>query len=136
MKDLTQKEKVLKILIKYGTDGRWFNTYEFMQYQEIFIGHRGPARISDLARDYPGLIETDSNDKVYKYRFRFNSINSGLETVPPKVKKFILGLMHTENIKYKVFKSVPVFNEATNSVRFEMQEVVINQSGRGTALHI
>lgn len=79
MRELTQKQKVLRILIR---DGGWLPTFKFENHLDVFVGHRGPARISEASYAYPELIETDHSEKVYRYRIRTDNIHNALRAYP------------------------------------------------------
>lgn len=103
MRSPTQKEKVLKILIR---DGGWIPTYEFQNRCGIFVGHRGPARISELSIEYPEMVETDKSERVYKYRFRFDNTHVALE-VYPEWRTFLRAELSKSGRTFKQYKFVP-----------------------------
>lgn len=89
----THIDKILMILIEeYKQDPKkYLSTFEFMQRASHFIGHRAPARISELSLDYPDMIETDKTEKVYKYRFKGENVNQFYGKLPKKFKDIIRG---------------------------------------------
>ncbi len=99
---MTQKEKVLAMLIR---NGGWLHTYETQHQGDLFVGHRGPARISELANDYPELVETDKTEKTYKYRFRFDNVHVALD-VYPKWRVFVREELKKAKAPFKEYKIV------------------------------
>jgi len=112
-KEPTQQQKVLQILIR---DGGWIPTYEFQNRCGIFLGHRGPARISELANEFPEMIQTDKSDRIYKYRFRFDNVHVALEAYA-EWKAFMRVELEKAGRTFKQYKTVyqPVPGE--NAVR-------------------
>lgn len=98
----TQKQKVLQILIK---DGGWIPTYGFENRLGIFVGHRGPARISELSFELPELIQVDSSENVYKYRLRFDNVHVALEKYP-NWRQFLREELLKAGREFKEFKTV------------------------------
>lgn len=87
MKKPNDQQKVLRVMIENGP--RWFYSYELIgNWNGTFLSHRGPARISELSK-YPDMIETDRQEKTYKYRFRFENLSQMLITLPENLKEFV-----------------------------------------------
>lgn len=99
---MTQLQKALAILIR---DGGWIPTYEFQNRCGLFIGHRGPARISDLAIDYPEMVEVDKKEKTYKYRFKFDNVPLILQAYP-RWRELIKAELTAAKRPFKQYKTV------------------------------
>lgn len=100
MKDPTDKEKVLRYLIN---EGNWLYSYDFIgQKPGVFLSHRGPARISELATKYPELIQTDQSEKTYKYRFRFDNTLISLKTLPARLELFVQSELRRSGRGYEI----------------------------------
>ena len=113
MRGPTQKQKVLQILVR---DGSWIPTFEFQNRCGIFVGHRGPARISELSIEYPEMVETDKTGKVYKYRFRFDNVHMALEAYPTW-RKLLREELTNAGRSFKQYKTIYEPVPGTNSVR-------------------
>lgn len=82
--EYTQLEKALAMLIRRGD---WLSTIDFTRETEgLFIGYKGQARVSELARAYPEVIETDKTAKIHRYCFKSENTLVGLETLPDGLK--------------------------------------------------
>lgn len=87
--DLSQHEKALKIMIQHKDKTKWFYAWEFINNDGVFMGHRGPARISELAIRYPEMIESKKEGKFKLFRFRFENIDEFIEKIPEDLKWFV-----------------------------------------------
>lgn len=106
--------KVVEIAIR---EGKFLPTYDFENRHGVFVGHRGPARISEVANTYPQMIETDKQGKTYRYRFRFENSAEFMPLLSESWRVFIRQILKETGHTYKVYKQVPVFTES--GVRFE-----------------
>ncbi len=101
---VTNQEKVLQILIR---ERDWLPTFDFQSRHGIFVGHRGPARISEVANDHPEMIETDRSDKTYKYRFKIEETEKFLPKLPEHFRKVVEGELKESKIPYyKVVREI------------------------------
>ena len=110
MKKLTNHQKVLRILI--GNHKEWYFTYDFVGEQfGTFMSHRGPARVSELSKQYPCMIDTDKEGRTFKYRFRFNQTLNFLPMLPKNLKDFVIYELKKNEREYKVLSREPVIKE-------------------------
>ena len=83
-----------------GQRQRWFHSYELIgDWNGTFLSHRGPARISELSK-YPEMIETDTSEKTYKYRFRFDNITEMMLMLPTHLAEFVKGELVESHIPF------------------------------------
>jgi len=114
----TNQLKVLEIAIREG--GNWLPTFDFQARHGIFVGHRGHARISEMQKKYPEMIEvrTIEGKRTFEYRFKIDETEKFMWTLPPDVKKFVEETLKKVGRNYKVWVKKPVFLE-NGSVRME-----------------
>lgn len=93
----TNQEKVLRILIK---ENGWLFTFDFQNRHGIFVGHRGPARISEVANNFPEMIETDRSDKTFKYRFKIEDTDKFLPRLPDNFRRVVEEELKGNHIPY------------------------------------
>lgn len=87
---MTQKEKIIAIMIRGKRD--WWHAEDLMADGEIFVGYKAQARVSELAIDYPEMIERTKSTKgnaQHMYRFRFENVHEFLPNLPPKLARFV-----------------------------------------------
>ena len=111
----TNQMKVIEISVR---EGNWLPAYDFEKRHDIFVGHRGPARISEVANLYPQMIETDKSKKVYRYRFRVENTAEFMPFIPESWRILIRETLTKIGRHYKVYEEKPVFLES-GAVRFE-----------------
>jgi hypothetical protein len=84
----TQHEKILSIMFS-DTTGKWFFPYDFMQpgMGDMFVGYEASARLSELAKEYPYMIESLRDGKYIKRRVRLDDDRQWLFSLPEYLKK-------------------------------------------------
>ena len=87
----SQIEKTLRILIEEYIKNKdaYLKTYEFMQRGQHFVGHRAPARISELSLQYGNMVDIDTSERTYKYRFKGEDVKMFFDYLPDNFKKII-----------------------------------------------
>ena len=104
----------LNILTK--TD-KWLHAYNFNQYEDVFIGHRGCARISDTQKKYPFLVEVRNDPlkpRLYEYRLNWENLDSGMEKLKELDRDtwlYLKDILDNKGIKIKIKRLVPMFQE-------------------------
>ena len=104
----------LRILTK--TD-KWLHAYNFNQYDDVFIGHRGCARISDCQKKYPFLVEVRTDPlkpRLYEYRLNWENINNSMEQLKVtdiEVWKYLKQVLEEKGVRIKIKKLVPEYQE-------------------------
>lgn len=65
---MTQRQKILTVMSR--NVGKWFLPHDFMKSSlgELFVGYEASARLSELARDYPDMVESERDGKYIKRR--------------------------------------------------------------------
>lgn len=74
---MTQQQKIITLMIRKQHKQAWFFPYEFMVngLGELFVGYEASARLSELARNYPDMIESQRDGKYTKRRIRWETMN-------------------------------------------------------------
>jgi hypothetical protein len=87
---MTQHEKLIVSMAKDNT-GRWFYPYDFMggNTTDLFVGYEASARLSELAKLYPLMIETKTDGKYKVRRIDFTKMYQWQDSVPKDVKRLI-----------------------------------------------
>lgn len=121
---MTNKEKVLCILIR---EHDWLPTYEFQNRHGIFAGHRGPARISELQKQYPEMVAVDNipGKRTYKYRFRSENSLEFLPKLSPELKLLVETEMKQTGIMYSKKVQRVVIDELTGTAKI-IEEIITN----------
>jgi hypothetical protein len=80
----TQYDKILVRMIRLKGQQEWFFPYDFMQngMGDLFVGYEASARLSELSREYPLLIESVREGKYKKHRFKFENVATGIKSLP------------------------------------------------------
>lgn len=121
---MTNKEKVLCILIREKT---WLPTYEFQNRHGIFVGHRGPARISELQKEYPYMVEVEQipGKRTYQYRFRSENTLDFLPKLSPEMRKLVETEMKQSGILYQKVVRRTVIDNVNRTARI-VEEIITN----------
>ena len=110
-KDLTQQEKIIATMIAFYPNKIWFFAPDFIQPQsnEFFVGYEASARLSELAKEYPDLIETRRRGKFSDRRLRFENMQIIKKAADLGLQMFIFFLSELEkrNINYQDFIPKP-----------------------------
>jgi hypothetical protein len=111
---MSNQEKVLRILIR---ERDWLATYDFQNRHGIFVGHRAPARISEVALAHPDMIDTDTSDKTYKYRFKIEDTDKFLPTLPEDFRRAVEEELKGQKIPYyKIVREFQVIGDVAREV--------------------
>ncbi len=104
---MTNHETVIRRLIRAGG---WLHTYDFVgdRYGTL-LSHRGPARVSELGKRYPEMVETDQTKRVFRYRFRFDNTLEFLPRLPFTLREFVKKELQENKYPYKVVTQVMVY---------------------------
>ena len=110
-KDLTQHEKIVSTMVAFYPNKIWFFAPDFIQPQsnEFFVGYEASARLSELAKEYPDLIETRQRGKFSDRRLRFENMQIIKKAADLGLQMFIFFLAELEkrNINYQDFMPKP-----------------------------
>ncbi len=85
---LTQEEKVVTVMVQGRTNREWFYPPDFMQegMAHLFVGYEASARLSELAKDYPAMVETRQKGKYKERRIRYEDLNGWWEQLPENLR--------------------------------------------------
>ena len=87
---MTQHEKIIAIMIREPE--KWWHAEDLMSYGDIFVGYKAQARISELALNYPEMIERQKSAKgnrQHMYRFRIENWREYLPKLPEDLRDFV-----------------------------------------------
>jgi hypothetical protein len=117
--ELTQSEKVLKIMVTHPEVG-WWHCEDLMQFGDTFVGYKAQARISELAHEYPKMIEQERSEKnvrQYRYRVRFESVPSWIDTLPTQLRTLVAGWLRDGGRTAYAWRTSFEVDEATRTAR-------------------
>lgn len=82
----------------------YFYAYDFMPPRmsmddECFVGYEASARMSELARDFPDLIESGKDGKYRTLRFRFENVGMALPKLTEKMANWLIDQMLKSGVK-------------------------------------
>lgn len=102
--DLGQAEKIILTMIRRYGKQTYFYAYDFMPPRmsmddECFVGYEASARMSELARDYPDLIESGKDGKYRTLRFRFENVGVALTKLPEITANWLIDEMLKAGVK-------------------------------------
>lgn len=101
MQDLTQKEKVILMLVRAKSN--WMTVFEFQNAHGLFIGHEGAPRISEVFNDYPTIIERERvpGKKYYRYKLDISKSSEWLPKLSDYVRSIVEKDMQENCIMYQ-----------------------------------
>lgn len=87
---LTQQQKIVAIMCM-NREKRWWKPAEIMNvgHPDLFIGYEASARLSELASEYPDMIESRREGKFYVRRMRFETGKEWFHSVPRSIQSVI-----------------------------------------------
>ena len=84
-------------------DIKWWYAKDFMQPDlgECFVGYEATARLSELAQEYPLMIESQKDGRFMKRRFRFEAVHEFYDDLPDRMKCIMwdAGLIKMEQVR-------------------------------------
>lgn len=85
----TQHQKIIFQML-HGPKGKWWYPYEFMhEGTRYFVGYEASARLSELAHDYPEMIETKQEGKYKVRRIKTENVDQWLPLLPREIRQAI-----------------------------------------------
>lgn len=108
---MTESEKAIAILLM--DTSKWWHVEDLINNGKYFVSYKIQARISELALDYPEMIETRKSSKGnrhHMYRFRSDNSLKFLPALPVKMRQFVSDRMKRNNIPVEMMQTVPRFN--------------------------
>lgn len=90
MAKLTQQERIVAIMC-INKEQKWWKPHEIMNTGsgEFFIGYEASARLSELAREYPEMIDSKREGKFYLRRMRFEAAREWFPQMPKNIQNVI-----------------------------------------------
>ena len=86
----TQQEKILRLMCARRQQ-EWWRPPDFMKEElgELFVGYEASARLSDLAHDFPAMIETRLRGNHKERRIRWETKDQWAFLLPPAIRDII-----------------------------------------------
>jgi len=81
MSAATQQQKIIFKML-HGPKGKWWLPQEFMESDRYFVGYEASARLSELAKEYPEMIETRQDGKQHARRIKTEDVDLWLPRLP------------------------------------------------------
>lgn len=78
---MTQHQKIIFQMLK-GPRDKWWLPQDFMRGGDYFVGYEASARLSELASDYPEMIETKQDGKQFARRIKTADVDLWLPRLP------------------------------------------------------
>lgn len=89
-KKLTSHQKIVAIMAN-NRDKDWFYPKDIINIGEgaYYVGYEATARMSELAKKFPDMIETMSDGKYKKRRIRWETMSEWFEDLPTMYRHII-----------------------------------------------
>lgn len=87
---LTQHQKIIHVMSR-GFTGMWYTPSIFMKPElgRYFVGYEAGARLSELAKKYPLMIETKQDGKYKARRINFKNRYEWFNDLPADLQNII-----------------------------------------------
>jgi hypothetical protein len=92
METLTQHQKIVTIMLRQRNIKDWFLPQDFMQSGlpfELFVGYEAGARVAELGKLYPEMIESVRDGKYMKRRIRYDNFTTFFNSLPEDLKAVV-----------------------------------------------
>src|SRR5690348_16395794 len=110
MQDYDQKQKVLARMIMMKGKQEWFYAPDFQKPdmpQELYVGYEATARMSDVCKEYPYMVEKKKEGKYRYIRFRFEAIDDIFNMSTPVMADWLDGVFFRHGVpKERTRKSI------------------------------
>lgn len=87
LESMNQHQKILMTMAR-KKDQTWFMPHDFMKpgLGELFVGYEASARLSELAKKYPEMIESKRTGKQIARRVKLEDIAGWIDTLPKDLR--------------------------------------------------
>lgn len=128
-KQETQMRKIVTVMIR-NKNQEWFMAGDFQSPKidmrsDLFVGWEATARMSDLHRTYPEMVEAKRIGKYRYLRFRFENTIVMFKLLSPGWITFIKSELEQNGITYKAEQKIYEPVEGKNAVREIKTEIDI-----------
>jgi hypothetical protein len=92
METLTQHQKIITIMLRHRNVKDWFYPQDFMKQDlphDLFVGYEAGARVAELGKMYPEMIESVRDGKYMKRRIRFDNFTEFFNKIPGDLKAVV-----------------------------------------------
>lgn len=85
---MTQYQKILTIMLR-NPNKDWWYPYDFMRGDlgNLFVGYEASARLSELATNYPDMLESKRAGKYIVRRMRYQNYKNFIDGLPNELKE-------------------------------------------------
>lgn len=92
---MTQHQKILTRMIR-GTIGKWWYPQDFMKdgLGSLFVGYEASARLSELAREHPYMIESRRDGKYMMRRLNLGDVHHWINQLPADLRSTLQTELH------------------------------------------
>ena len=132
MNNWSQQQKILALMSK-RQDKDWFFPYDFMDPalgQQYFVGYEASARLSELAKDHPDMMESKRGGKYIKRRIRWEDMELWFGALP-KDLRFVFHRYGTTGGLKKSEAVVNKLEQTGNTKTIEVTAVYKGHKGYG-----
>ena len=90
MARLTQQQRIIAIMC-INKQQRWWKPQDIMKAGsgDLFVGYEASARLSELASEYPAMIESKREGKYHLRRMRFETGRDWFKDMPKNIQVVI-----------------------------------------------
>lgn len=78
----TQHERIIEVMVNWSEKVWWYPPDFMRPGMENFVGYEASARLSELAKLYPDMIESRRTGKFMERRIRWENMKVWWETIP------------------------------------------------------
>lgn len=98
MSELTQYQKIITVMAN-GNMYNWYFPYDFMQngLGHLFVGYEASARLSELAKENPKMIESMRDGKYFKRRINWLTYKEWIDEIPTDLQTIIKEAVRKRN---------------------------------------
>ena len=110
---MTQQEKIIITMLRGRRE--WWLPFDFMRTSdgELFVGYEASARLSELRKEYPDMIESKRDGKYVATRLRREAVAEWFNTLPKYLKQIVAKELdyypHMPDNKYNGLKADKIF---------------------------
>lgn len=99
-KELSQNQKILTRMCR-DTSKEWWFPYDFMEREPayLFVGYEASARLSELAKSYPDMIDTRQSGKYKQRRLCLDTIDQWFNSLPKELRYVLHRAGLTKDLK-------------------------------------
>lgn len=92
---MTQKQKIITRMIR-GDIGKWWYPQDFMKdgLGSLFVGYEASARLSELAREHPYMVDSRREGKYFVRRLNLSDMHNWIDRLPADLRETFKEELH------------------------------------------